>query len=42
MSAAAARANSTTERLFLPSIVLMIGFLIFVMFPAGVSLAHVL
>jgi Flp pilus assembly protein TadB len=41
MSMAASRANSTTERLFLPSIVLMIGFLIFVMFPAGVSLAHV-
>jgi len=42
MSAAAARANATTERLFLPSIVLMVGFLIFIMFPAGVSLAHVL
>lgn len=42
MSEAESRANSTTERLFLPSIVLMIGFLIFLMYPAGVSLAHVI
>jgi Flp pilus assembly protein TadB len=42
MSAAQSRANSTTERLFLPSIVLMIGFLVFIMFPAGVSFAHVM
>jgi Flp pilus assembly protein TadB len=40
MSGAQARANATTERLFLPSIVLMIGFLVFLMYPAGVSLAH--
>jgi len=42
MSDAEARANSTTERLFLPSIVLMLGFMVFLMYPAGVSLAHVL
>ncbi|HXY44243.1 MAG TPA: type II secretion system F family protein [Acidimicrobiales bacterium] len=42
MSEAQSRANSTTERLFLPSIVLMIGFLVFLMFPAGVSLTHVI
>ncbi|MGO8876858.1 MAG: type II secretion system F family protein [Acidimicrobiales bacterium] len=42
MSQAQSQANSVTERLFLPSIVLMLGFLVFVMFPAGVSLAHVL
>ncbi|MGH9169604.1 MAG: hypothetical protein ACRD0Z_01815 [Acidimicrobiales bacterium] len=35
-------ANSTTERLFLPSIVLMLGFMVFLMYPAGVSLSHVL
>jgi Flp pilus assembly protein TadB len=40
MSRAESRANSTTERLFLPSIVLMLGFLVFLMYPAGVSLAH--
>ncbi len=39
---AESRANATTERLFIPSIVLMVGFLVFVMYPAGVSLAHVL
>lgn len=42
MSLAQSQANSVTERLFLPSIVLMLGFLVFVMYPAGVSLAHVL
>lgn len=42
MSEAQSHANSTTERLFLPSIVLMMGFLVFLMFPAGVSLTHVL
>jgi Flp pilus assembly protein TadB len=42
LSEAEARANSTTERLFLPSIILMIGFMVFLMYPAGVSLAHVL
>ncbi len=42
LAEAQARANSTTERLFLPSIILMIGFMVFLMYPAGVSLAHVL
>lgn len=42
LSEAEARANATTERLFLPSIILMIGFMVFLMYPAGVSLAHVL
>ena len=42
LSEAEAKANSTTERLFLPSIVLMLGFMVFLMYPAGVSLAHVL
>ena len=42
MAEAKARANSTTERLFLPSIVLMLGFMVFLMYPAGVSLTHVL
>jgi tight adherence protein C len=42
MAEALSRANSTTERLFLPSIVLMLGFMVFLMYPAGVSLSHVL
>jgi tight adherence protein C len=42
MSAAASRANSTTERLFLPSIILMVGFMVFLMYPVGVTLANVL
>jgi len=42
LSDAESRANATTERLFLPSIVLTIGFMVFLMYPAGVSLAHVL
>jgi tight adherence protein C len=42
MSDAESRANSTTERLFLPSIVLMLAFMVFLMYPAGVSLANVL
>jgi tight adherence protein C len=42
MSEAQARANSTTERLFLPSIILMLGFLVFLIYPAGVSLSHVI
>jgi tight adherence protein C len=42
MSAAQSRANSTTERLFLPSIILMVGFLVFLMYPVGVSLTNVL
>jgi tight adherence protein C len=39
ISEAEAKANSTTERLFLPSIILMFAFLIFLMFPAGMRLA---
>lgn len=42
MSDAQSSANSTTERLFLPSIILMVGFMVFLMYPAGVSLANVL
>lgn len=41
MSSAEAEANATTERLFLPSIVMMIAFVMFLMYPAGVRLAHV-
>jgi Flp pilus assembly protein TadB len=41
LAEALARANSTTERLFLPSIVLMLGYLIFLIYPAGISLSHV-
>lgn len=40
LSDAEAEANSTTERLFLPSIVLMLGFLLFVGYPAVVTLTH--
>ncbi|HEV8064164.1 MAG TPA: hypothetical protein VGP46_05000 [Acidimicrobiales bacterium] len=42
MNQALARANATTERLFLPSIVLMLGFMVFLLYPAGVTLSHVL
>jgi Flp pilus assembly protein TadB len=42
MAEAEARANSTTERLFIPSIILMLGFMVFLMYPAAVSLAHVI
>jgi len=42
LSEASAEANATTERLFLPSIVLMLGFLVFLMYPAAVTLGHVL
>jgi tight adherence protein C len=35
------RANATTERLFLPAIVLMIGFMIFLLYPAVVTLSRV-
>lgn len=42
ISEAEAKANSTTERLFLPSIILMFAFLIFLMFPAGMRLAGLL
>lgn len=41
MAEAEAEANATTERLFLPSVVLMIAFMIFLMYPAGERLAHV-
>lgn len=41
MSKAEGEANSTTERLFLPSIVLMLAFMVFLMYPAAVRLAHV-
>jgi Flp pilus assembly protein TadB len=40
LSDAEAEANATTERLFLPSIVLMLGFLIFVGYPAVITLLH--
>ncbi len=42
ISEAEAKANATTERLFLPSIVMMLAFLVFLMYPAGVHLAGVL
>jgi tight adherence protein C len=42
MAEALSRANSTTERLFLPSIVLMLGFMLFLLYPAAVSLGHVI
>ncbi|MGC9962540.1 MAG: type II secretion system F family protein [Acidimicrobiales bacterium] len=41
-SEAESYANSVTERLFVPSILLMVGFLVFIMFPAAISLARVL
>ena len=41
-SEAEAYANSVTERLFMPSILLMVGFLVFIMFPAAMSLSQVL
>lgn len=34
------RANATTERLFIPSVILMLGFMIFLMYPAGIALSH--
>jgi tight adherence protein C len=40
LTEAEAEANATTERLFLPSIVLMLGFLLFVGYPAVVTLTH--
>lgn len=36
---AEAEANATTERLFLPSILLMLSFMIFIVYPAGARLA---
>jgi tight adherence protein C len=41
MAAAEAEAKATTERLFLPSIVLMLAFMIFLMYPAAARLSHV-
>jgi hypothetical protein len=41
-SEAESYANSVTERLFVPSILLMVGFLVFIMFPAAISLSRVL
>jgi Flp pilus assembly protein TadB len=40
MADAQGRANSTTERLFLPAIVLMIGFVVFLVYPAAVTLSR--
>jgi len=34
------RANATTERLFLPAIVLMVGFVVFLVYPAAVTLSR--
>ncbi len=42
MAEAQGRANAITERLFLPAIVLMIGFVVFLIYPAGVTLSRVL
>ena len=42
MAEAQGRANATTERLFLPAVVLMLGFVVFLIYPAGVSLTRVL
>jgi tight adherence protein C len=39
---AESRANATTERLFLPAIVLMVGFMVFLVYPAAATLSHVL
>jgi tight adherence protein C len=41
MAAAQAEAREVTERLFLPSIILMMAFMVFLMYPAAVRLAHV-
>ncbi|MFZ2056853.1 MAG: type II secretion system F family protein [Acidimicrobiales bacterium] len=42
MADAQGRANATTERLFLPAIVLMLGFVVFLVYPAAVTLSHLL
>jgi Flp pilus assembly protein TadB len=42
MSDAQSQANTTTERLFLPAIVLMLGFVVFLIYPAAMTLSHVL
>ena len=39
---AESRANATTERLFLPAIVLMLGFMVFLVYPAATALTQVL
>lgn len=38
LAAAEAEANATTERLFLPSVVLMVAFMLFLLYPAAVGL----
>ena len=40
MADAQGRANATTERLFLPAIVLMVGFVVFLVYPAAVTLSR--
>ncbi|HEV2361037.1 MAG TPA: type II secretion system F family protein [Acidimicrobiales bacterium] len=35
-----AEANAVTERLFLPAVVMMLGFLLFICYPAVVTVAH--
>ncbi len=42
MSQAESRANETTERLFVPAIVLMIAFMLFLVFPAASTVSQVL
>jgi Flp pilus assembly protein TadB len=42
MADAQGRANATTEHLFLPAIVLMIGFVVFLLYPAAVTLSRLL
>jgi len=42
MAEAQGRANAITERLFVPAIVLMVGFVVFLIYPAGVTLSRVL
>ena len=42
LAEAEAAANSATERLFVPSVVLMFGFVLFVGYPALVTVTHVL
>jgi Flp pilus assembly protein TadB len=37
-----AEANAMTERLFLPSVVLMLGFLVFIGYPAVVTITHII
>ena len=42
MADAQGRANATTERLFLPAIVLMVGFVVFLIYPAAVTLSRLI